>query len=433
VISGATLDVSGVVAGETVTLANDTAGTFAQSTVGQGIGVTTAMTLAGTDAGNYSVVQPSGLTADITGKALTITGAVATSRTYDSSTIIAVSGGTLVGVATNDVVTLIDANASGTVHDKNVGSNKAVTVTGYLLGGANAGNYTVTQPNGLTATITPKALTVTGTLGLDKPFDGNTSAQIDVSAAILVGVETGDLVTVGGGGSFATAAIATNKPITANLVLGGADGGNYSLTQPSGLTGSVTTGPLFAVDDNLNLPANASSYFTMNVPLTTLLQNDSTGNGTATFTIGTTFNGYNAVRRRIGSNADFVTITRSGGFVAGDVFEYTLTEDQNSDGRIDPLTETTKAKVSFTSTSALAGTLAVYSTQVKNISGNDFYEVVFVTMPGTTIQVQRTTTLSPPNWVNVGTPLTADSNGYVVYQEPLSGSGSGFFRAYRAP
>jgi hypothetical protein len=265
-------------------------------------------------------------------------------------------------------------------------------------------------------------------VGLDKPFDGNTTAQIDVSAATLVGVETNDVVTVSGGGSFATTAIATNKPITANLVLGGADGGNYSLTQPSGLTGSITTGPLFAVDDILDLPVNAASYTTMNVPLSTLLQNDATGNGNATFTIGTKFNGYNAVKR-----GNIVTITRVGGFVAGDVFEYTLTEDQDQNGIIDPNTETTTAKVSFTPTSALAGTLAVYSTQVKNISGNDFYEVVFVTMPGTSIQVQRTPTLSPANWANAGTPLTADANGYVVYQEPAPGSGSVFFRAYRAP
>jgi hypothetical protein len=182
------------------------------------------------------------------------------------------------------------------------------------------------------------------------------------------------------------------------------------------------------VDDNLDLPANAASYTTMNEPLSTLLQNDATGNGNATFTIGTKFNGYNAVKR-----GNIVTITRVGGFVAGDVFEYTLTEDQDQNGIIDPNTETTKAKVSFTPTSALAGTLAVYSTQVKNISGNDFYEVVFVTMPGTSIQVQRTPTLSPANWANAGTPLTADVNGYVVYQEPAPGSGSVFFRAYRAP
>ena len=428
VVSGATLDLSGVIAGETVTLANAAAGTFAQKTPGAAIAVTTAMTLAGADAANYSVVQPAGLTANITGKALTITGATATSRIYDSSTIIAVSGGALVGVATNDVVTLIDANASGTVHDKNVGTNKVVTVTGYLLGGADAGNYTVTQPTGLTATITPKTLTLTGAVGLDKPFDGNTTAQIDVSAATLVGVETGDVVTVSGGGSFATTAIATNKPVTANLVLGGADGGNYSLTQPTGLTASITTGPLFAVDDNLDLPANALSYTTMNVPLSTLLQNDATGNGNATFTVGNKFNGYNVVKR-----GNIVTITRTGGFVAGDVFEYTLTEDQDQNGIIDPTTETTTAKVSFTTTSALAGTLAVYSTQIKIIGGNDFYEVVFVTMPGARIQVQRNTTLNPASWADAGSARTADANGYVVYQEAAPGSGSVFFRAYRAP
>jgi hypothetical protein len=166
----------------------------------------------------------------------------------------------------------------------------------------------------------------------------------------------------------------------------------------------------------------------MNVLLSTLQQNDATGNGNAVFSVGTKFNGYNAVKR-----GNFVTITRTGGFVAGDVFEYTLTEDQDNDGNIDPARETTKAKISFTSTSELAGTLAVFSTRVKSISGNDHYEVVFATMPGTRIQVQRTTTLSPANWVNMGAPVTADSNGYVVYQEPLAGSGSIFFRAYRAP
>jgi hypothetical protein len=425
-ISGATL--VGKIGSDAVSLANDTTGTFAQATPGTGVAVSTVITLTGADAGNYALSQPTGLTADISAKALTISGASATSRFYDGTTIIAVSGGNLLGVLSVDTVTLVSANAAGTTTDKLVGNSKSVTVTGYALGGPNAAGYTVTQPTGLTASITPKTLTVTGAVGVDKPFDGNTTAQIDVSTAILVGKETVDVVTVGGGGSFATAVIANNKPITANLVLGGADGGNYSLTQPTGLTGSITAGPLRAVDDDLDLPANATSYFTMNVPLSTLQQNDATGNGNAVFSVGTKFNGYNAVKR-----GNFVTITRTGGFVAGDVFEYTLTEDQDNDGNIDPARETTKAKISFTSTSELAGTLAVFSTRVKSISGNDHYEVVFATMPGTRIQVQRTTTLSPANWVNMGAPVTADSNGYVVYQEPLAGSGSIFFRAYRAP
>ena len=33
--------------------------------------------------------------------------------------------------------------------DKNVGDDKVVTVTGYTLGGVDAGNYTLTQPIGI--------------------------------------------------------------------------------------------------------------------------------------------------------------------------------------------------------------------------------------------------------------------------------------------
>jgi hypothetical protein len=65
------------------------------------------------------------------------------------------------------------------------------------------------------------------------------------------------------------------------------------------------------------------------------------------------------------------------------------------------------------------------------LNGSNF-EVVFVTMPGTRIQVQKTTSMSPANWVNVGSPMTADANGYVIYSEAIS-AGSGFFRAYRVP
>jgi hypothetical protein len=72
--------------------------------------------------------------------------------------------------------------------------------------------------------------------------------------------------------------------------------------------------------------------------------------------------------------------------------------------------------------------LDVYSS---GISGSTF-EVIFVTMPGARIQVQKTTSLSPANWLNVGTPMTADANGYVIYSESTS-AGSGFYRAFRAP
>ena len=114
-ISGATL--VGKIGSDVVNLVNDTTGIFVQATPGTAIAVSTAMTLTGVDAGNYALSQPAGLTADITAKALTISGATAVSRAYDGSRVVVVSGGNLLGVLAGDVVTLVDANAAGTIAD----------------------------------------------------------------------------------------------------------------------------------------------------------------------------------------------------------------------------------------------------------------------------------------------------------------------------
>jgi hypothetical protein len=48
----------------------------------------------------------------------------------------------------------VTGTGSGAFADKNVGTGKAVTVTGFTLTGTDAGNYSVLQPTGLTANIT---------------------------------------------------------------------------------------------------------------------------------------------------------------------------------------------------------------------------------------------------------------------------------------
>ena len=53
----------------------------------------------------------------------------------------------------------ISRGGSGAFANANVGNAKPVTVTGYALGGADAANYTVVQPTGLTASITPLPVT----------------------------------------------------------------------------------------------------------------------------------------------------------------------------------------------------------------------------------------------------------------------------------
>ena len=67
---------------------------------------------------------------------------------------------------------------TGAFADKNVGTAKPVTVTGYSLSGADAGNYTLVQPTGLTANITPLDLQVTGISALGKVYDATTAASI---------------------------------------------------------------------------------------------------------------------------------------------------------------------------------------------------------------------------------------------------------------
>src|SRR5207247_5262342 len=115
-------------------------------------------------------------TADITAKALTVTGVTASNKGYDRTTSAAVSAGSaaLVGVVSGDTVTLATGGATGTFASAAVGTNKTVTISGLTIGGADAGNYTLTQPT-TTADITAKALTVTGVTASSKGYDRTTS------------------------------------------------------------------------------------------------------------------------------------------------------------------------------------------------------------------------------------------------------------------
>ncbi len=92
--------------------------------------------------------------------------------------------------------------------------------------------------------IAPKALTVAGVTAIDRDFDGTAVAPLSVAGATLIGFAVGDDVELDASGTPATfddADVGVNKPVTVTgLALAGADAGNYTLTQPSGLTASIT-------------------------------------------------------------------------------------------------------------------------------------------------------------------------------------------------
>ena len=229
----------GVELGDTVTLDSSAASAdFATTAVGIGKTVTgSGYLLTGADAGNYALTQPT-WTADINGIVLTISGVTADNKVYDRSATASLSGtASLVGVVSPDVVTLSTGGAVATFADAIAGTAKAVTVTGYSLGGANAANYTLVQPSSLTANISAKPLTVTGTT-TGKQYDGSDLAPL--TGATLQGVINGDIVTLANdtAGTFASSTVGTNVSVTTTFTLLGADKDNYSVTQPT-LTGDI--------------------------------------------------------------------------------------------------------------------------------------------------------------------------------------------------
>ena len=214
---------------------------FADKNVGNGKTVTIAgLTLTGADAGNYALVQPTGLTADITPAQLVVTGARGSDKVYDANTLAAISGGSVTAFA-GDGVTLERAGVSGAFADRMAGAGKAVTVSGYTLGGVDAGNYTIVQPTGLTATITPARLNVQGVTVANKVYDGGGGAATSGGFVTALAPDTVALVTTGAVARFEDRNVGTGKTVIASgYTLAGADAGNYTIVQPSGLTADIT-------------------------------------------------------------------------------------------------------------------------------------------------------------------------------------------------
>lgn len=118
-------------------------------------------------------------TADITAKALTITGLTATDRAYDGTANVTLTGGELTGVIPGDVVSA-DMPTSGTVESADASATaKPVNYGTITLNGADAGNYTLTYP-AVTVTIS-KATPGLGTVS----YTGTVFTSTQKSAVAL--------------------------------------------------------------------------------------------------------------------------------------------------------------------------------------------------------------------------------------------------------
>ena len=186
-------------------------------------------------------------------KNLTIAGLTGDNKVYDRTTTATFSGtASLVGIVGGDDVSLTGTPVA-TFENAVVGVAKPVTVTGYTLAGTAASNYSLTQPTGVTGDITALALTVSGAAVTTKNYDATTAATI---TGTLVGIIAPDVVTLVGAGTFDSANVGTGISVTSTSTLAGVNSGNYSLTQPMGLTGTIIGG----TNANLsNLTVNAGA------------------------------------------------------------------------------------------------------------------------------------------------------------------------------
>nr|WP_315204825.1 YDG domain-containing protein [uncultured Albidiferax sp.] len=238
-MTGVSLALVGQEAGDLLAVSG--AGAFSQKNVGSGLGYTVNnLSLGGADAGNYYLVGGSSFTGSngaITPRPVTVTGVTATDKVYDGSTLAGLGGAPTVAAVAGDDLAV--GGGVGSFADKNVGNGKTVTVNGYSLSGADAANYTVVQPTGLAANITPRTLNLVVS-GNDKVFDGTTQATVSTSDDRV----PGDVLNFQVDARFADPNVGTGKPVTVNgLSVSGLDAGNYTVAATGNVVADITAIP----------------------------------------------------------------------------------------------------------------------------------------------------------------------------------------------
>lgn len=194
---------------------------------------------------------------EIQPKEVTISDVKVADKIYDGSPDAKITEkGTFDGLINGDKVDIVTGKAA--YDDKNVGNGKTVAFYDFALSGDDAANYVLAaQPANTTASISAKELTIADLKVKDKQYDGKNTAAIDGTPA-LVGVVDGDMLTlINGVPTFDSVKIGKDIAISFTAFTLSGDSvtvGNYTLTQPSGITANiveyVATGDEYSVNSN---------------------------------------------------------------------------------------------------------------------------------------------------------------------------------------
>nr|WP_294775768.1 YDG domain-containing protein [uncultured Flavobacterium sp.] len=271
---------SGIVGSEVVTFNN--IGTFATKDVGNGISVTMTNSLSGTNAANYTLVQPTGLTGNITAKPLTVT-ALNHSKCLGVNHTLPSNGYTISGLVGSESVGSVTLSSTGNPSGAAVGTYPIVAQN--ASGGTfKATNYAITYVNG---TLTVDPISVGGTVST-----ASTSICSGSSATLSLINYTGTIqwqssamggawLNVAGatGSTYVTPALTQNVSYQA-LVTSGAcaavSSNSVGLTVGSAPTAVLSGTTTTCVGGNANLTVNISGSSGQY----TVVYNDGTSNVT---------------------------------------------------------------------------------------------------------------------------------------------------------
>lgn len=252
---------------------------FSSKNVGASLIITSLSTLSGSAAPNYSIDQPTNLTATITPKHIDAIGIVTADKVYDGTTDASVTGGGFNVALTPGTGTSSDKKPyvndnivlapSGYFVSKDVGTNIAITSTSSITG-TDKDNYILDQPSLTPRNITRKSLFMNGlSVTAPKIYNGTTSSTVAGTPALFTSepIRTGtvndgkpyniDVVSITGTpiGTFNTKDVATANSVSfSGLSLTGADAGNYNLVIQSAVSSSILPKSLTML--GLSVPAS---------------------------------------------------------------------------------------------------------------------------------------------------------------------------------
>lgn len=202
----------------------------------------------GEDSGNYRLVSLPTATASISQKSITIEGVTVANKVYDGSTNATIlDHGIINGKIGDDDLTIGVGIAS--FSSKNVSSSVQVVFADFTIGGDDSENYRlVSQPNDITAEITPKEITIIGIIAINCT---EKNSIIKLVGGQLQGIMADDDVGFTLGEGYIDSNDVGEHAVKTDIKLTGVDSGNYILLQPDDINvevfGSVRSDTFIAI------------------------------------------------------------------------------------------------------------------------------------------------------------------------------------------